>query len=275
MNPPQPGPQQINLAVITGATSGIGAAFARQLAATHQTLWLIGRREEKLKQLAAGLQEKHDVDPVVIIMDLSDPAVIDDLAVKIRNQPRLSFLVNNAGYAEDGVFHEMDWQKHDDIMHVHVQATLKLSHAALNVMAANGNGSIINVSSIAAFVPTPSSPLYGPTKAFVRSLSESLAIIYDGSGIRIQALCPGYTITDFHERLGLDPDTFYRKSGLMRAWTSEYTVKQSLTDLRQGKIVSVPGWNYRLLLMLLRRLPLTWLHKTAASGDKSHRLKQE
>ena len=96
----------------------------------------------------------------------------------------------------------MDWQKHDDIMHVHVQATLKLSHAALNVMAANGNGSIINVSSIAAFVPTPSSPLYGPTKAFVRSLSESLAIIYDGSGIRIQALCPGYTITDFHERLG-------------------------------------------------------------------------
>ncbi len=275
MNPPQPGPQQINLAVITGATSGIGAEFARQLAATHQTLWLIGRREEKLKQLAAGLQEKHGADPVVMIKDLSDPAVIDDLAVKIRNQPRLSFLVNNAGYAEDGVFHEMDWQKHDDIMHVHVQATLKLSHAALNVMAANGSGSIINVSSIAAFVPTPSSPLYGPTKAFVRSLSESLAIIYDGSGIRIQALCPGYTITDFHERLGLDPDTFYRKSGLMRAWTSEYTVKQSLTDLRQGKIVSVPGWNYRLLLMLLRRLPMTWLHKRAARGDKSHRPEQE
>ena len=87
MNPPQPGPQQSNLAVITGATSGIGAEFARQLAATHQTLWLIGRREEKLKQLAAGLQKKHGVDPVVMIMDLSDPAVIDDLAVKIRNQP--------------------------------------------------------------------------------------------------------------------------------------------------------------------------------------------
>ena len=271
MNPPQ----QSNLAVITGATSGIGAEFARQLAATHQTLWLIGRREEKLKQLAAGLQEKHDVEPVVMIRDLSDPAVIDDLAVKIRNQPGLSFLVNNAGYAEDGVFHEMDWQKHDDIMHVHVQATLKLSHAALNVMAANGNGSIINVSSIAAFVPTPGSPLYGPTKAFVRSLSESLAIMYEDRGIRIQALCPGYVITDFHEKLGIDPDTFYRKSGLMRALTSEYTVKQSLIDLQQGKIVSVPGWNYRLILMLLRRLPLTWLYKRAARGDKSHRLGQE
>lgn len=264
-----------SLAVITGATSGIGAEFARQLAATHQTLWLIGRREEKLKQLAAELQKKHNVDPVVMIMDLSDPAVIDDLAMKIRNQSGLSFLVNNAGYAEDGIFHKMNWKKHDDIMHVHVQATLKLSYAALNVMAANGHGSIINVASVAAFVPTPSSPLYGPTKAFVRSLSESLAITYEDNGIRIQALCPGYVITDFHEKIGLDPDTFYRKSGPMRALTSEYTVRQSLIDLQRGKIVSVPGWNYRLIVMLLRRLPLEWLYSRARRGDKSHRPEQE
>ena len=90
-----------------------------------------------------------------------------------------------------------------DIMQVHVQATLKLSYAALNVMSANGNGSIINVSSVASFMPTPSSPLYGPTKAFIRSLSETLAIRYNDSNIRIQALCPGYTITDFHEKIGL------------------------------------------------------------------------
>ena len=265
----------IRLAVITGASSGIGAEFARQLAATHQALWLVGRREEKLKQLAAELQKKHDVDPVVMIMDLSDPAVIDELAEKIRNQPGLSFLVNNAGYAEDGIFHKMDWKKHDDIMHVHVQATLKLSYAALHVMAANGNGSIINVSSVAAFVPTPTSPLYGPTKAFIRSLSESLAITYEDNGIRVQALCPGYTITDFHEKIGLDPDTFYQKSGLMRALTSEYTVRQSLVDLQRGKIVSVPGWNYRLIVMLLRRLPLDWLYIRARKGDKSHRPRQE
>ena len=260
-----------SLAVITGATSGIGAEFARQLAATHQALWLIGRREEKLNHLAAGLQKKHDVDPVVMIMDLSDPAVIDDLAAKIRNQPRLSFLVNNAGYAEDGIFHEMAWQKHDDIMHVHVQATLKLSYAALNVMAANGNGSIINVSSVASFIPTPGSPLYGPTKAFIRSLSETLATRYEDSDIKIQALCPGYTITDFHERIGLDPDTFYRKSGFVRAWTSEYVVRKSLNDLQRGKTVSVPGWNYQVAVMLLRRLPLAWLHKMAGGDNMSHR----
>ena len=228
-----------------------------------------------MKQLAAELQKKHNVDPVVMIMDLSDPAVIDDLAMKIRNQSGLSFLVNNAGYAEDGIFHKMNWKKHDDIMHVHVQATLKLSYAALNVMAANGHGSIINVASVAAFVPTPSSPLYGPTKAFVRSLSESLAITYEDNGIRIQALCPGYVITDFHEKIGLDPDTFYRKSGPMRALTSEYTVRQSLIDLQRGKIVSVPGWNYRLIVMLLRRLPLEWLYSRARRGDKSHRPEQE
>ena len=178
-------------------------------------------------------------------MDLSDPVVIDDLAAKVRNQSRLSTLVNNAGYAEDGDFHEMDWHKHEDIMQVHVQATLKLSYAALNVMAANGNGSIINVSSVASFMPTPSSPLYGPTKAFIRSLSETLAIRYNDSNIRIQALCPGYTITDFHEKIGLDPDKFYRESGFLRAWTSEYTVRKSLNDLERGKIVSVPGWNYQ------------------------------
>lgn len=259
------------LAVITGATSGIGAEFARQLAATHEALWLIGRREEKLKQLAAGLQNKHGVTPVVMLMDLSSPAVIDELAARMRNQPGLGTLVNNAGYAEDGAFHEMDWQKHDDIMNVHVQATLKLSYAALSVMAANGSGSIINVSSVASFMPTPNSPLYGPTKAFLRSLSETLAIWYEDSGIKIQALCPGYTITDFHEKIGLDPDAFYRKSGLVRAWTSEYVVRKSLDDLRRGKIVSVPGWNYRLMVMLLRRLPLGWLHWMAGRGDKSHR----
>ena len=259
------------LAVITGATSGIGAEFARQLSATHQTLWLIGRREEKLNQLAVELQRKHDVEPVVMIMDLSAPAVIDDLAVKIRNQPRLSVLVNNAGYAEDGIFHEMDWQKHDDIMHVHVQATLKLSHAALNVMAANDNGSIINVSSVASFMPTPGSPLYGPTKAFIRSLSETLAIRYSDSGIKIQALCPGFTITDFHEKIGLEPEQFYKKSGFARAWTSEYVVRKSLDDLQRGKAVSVPGWNYQVGVMLLRRLPLAWLHKMVGGDNMSHR----
>ena len=265
-----PGPLP-ELAVITGATSGIGAEFARQLAASHKTLWLIGRREQKLNQLAEELRSEHDVDAQVMIMDLSDQSIIDQLAEQLQQQTRLSTLINNAGYAEDGDFHELDWQKHKDIMNVHVGATLKLSYAALNVMSANAQGNIINVSSVASFLPTPSSPLYGPTKAFVRSLSETLAVNYKDRNIKIQALCPGFTITDFHEKIGIEPDSFYKDRGLMRAWSSEYVVKKSLRDLQRGKVVSVPGWNYQLIVMLLRRLPINCLQWMAGKGSKNHR----
>lgn len=265
-----PGPLS-ELAVITGASSGIGAEFARQLAASHKTLWLIGRRQQKLKQLAEQLRSNFAVDAQVMIMDLSDQSVIDQLAVQLQQQKHLSMLINNAGYAEDGDFHELDWQKHKDIMNVHVEATLKLSYAALKVMAANGQGAIINVSSVASFLATAKSPLYGPSKAFVRSLSETLAVNYKEQNIKIQALCPGFTITDFHEKIGLDPASFYKDHGIMRSWSSEYVVRKSLHDLQRGKVVSVPGWNYQLIVMLLRRLPISWLLRMAASGDKSHR----
>ncbi|MFT5133303.1 MAG: short-subunit dehydrogenase [Gammaproteobacteria bacterium] len=259
------------LAVITGATSGIGAEFARQLAQTHKTLWLIGRREQKLNQLAENLRSRYGIEALVMIMDLSDQSLIDELASQLQEQTQLSTLVNNAGYAEDGDFHKLDWRLHQDIMNVHVDATLKLSYAALKVMSSNGQGTIINVSSVASFLPTPNSPLYGPTKAFIRSFSETLAVKYKAHNIRIQALCPGFTITDFHEKIGLDPDSFYKDRGIMRAWSSEFVVKKSLLDLQKGKVVSVPGWNYKLIVMLLRILPISWISRMVSGGDTSHR----
>jgi short-subunit dehydrogenase len=185
------------LAVITGATSGIGAEFARQLAATHKTLWLIGRREQKLNQLAENLRTQHGIEAHVMIMDLSEQSVIDQLASQLQEQNQLSTLVNNAGYAEDGEYHKLDWRLHQDIMNVHVEATLKLSYAALQVMTANKQGSIINVSSVASFLPTSSSPLYGPTKAFIRSFSESLAIKYKD----YNHYCPVKEINDYDNSL--------------------------------------------------------------------------
>ena len=259
------------LAVITGASSGIGAEFARQLAPTHKTMWLIGRREEKLRSLAKYLDKEHSVDARCMMLDLSDINNIDELASELSGENGLDILVNNAGYAEDGEYHSLDWQKHEDIMNVHVTATMKLSHAALKTMVKNSSGSIINVASVASFIPTPSSPLYGPTKAFLRSFSESLASVYKDKGIQIQALCPGYTITDFHEKIGLDPKAFYKERGLMRSWTSEYVVGESLRDLSRGKIVSIPGWNYKLVVGLLRRLPLSWIGPIISGGNKSHR----
>lgn len=259
------------LAVVTGATSGIGAEFARQLAIGHQEIWLIGRREEKLQQLSAELAERYQCDAKVMIRDLGDREVIAQLAAEMVEQEHLTTLINNAGYAEDGDFHAMEWQQHDAIMNVHVDATLRLSHAALSVMVPRNRGDIINVASVASFIPTPSSPLYGPTKTYIRALSETLAAKYNNGSIRIQALCPGFTITDFHERIGIDPKTFYKSSGLMRSWTSSFVVNCSLEDLDRGRAVSVPGWNYKLAVAVLRHLPL-WSFPVLFGGKKkSHR----
>ncbi|NKB36906.1 MAG: SDR family NAD(P)-dependent oxidoreductase [Gammaproteobacteria bacterium] len=259
------------IAIITGASSGIGAEFSRQLFSSHDELWLIGRREEKLNQLASELRSRSEVRVIVKILDLSDPHVIENLASLVESESGLETLVNNAGYAEDGQFNIVDWQKHHDLMTVHVDATLRLSHSALKVMTAKGRGSIINVSSVASFVPTPNSTLYGASKSFIRSFSEALAIENKDNEIRIQALCPGFTITDFHEKLGLNPDKFYKKRGMIRSWTSEYVVAESLKDLNKGKVVSVPGWNYKLMVMLLRRLPITLLLWMLGRGDATHR----
>ena len=259
------------LAVITGATSGIGAEFARQLAPTHERLWLLGRRQEKLEQLARQLEKDFKVTASVKILDLSDPGTIENLAQELLAETELYTLVNNAGYAEDGFFHETEWQKQNQLVNVHIEATLRLSHAALQVMPEHDGRCIINVSSVASFIPTPASTLYGATKALIRNFSEALAVENHKRGIRVQALCPGFTITDFHEKLGLNPDKFYKKRGIMRSWTSEYVVRESLKDLAAGRVVSVPGWNYKLLVMVLRRLPIRFHLWLLGRGDISHR----
>lgn len=259
-----------SLAVITGASSGIGAEFARRLAESHTHLWLVGRRAAQLSELAAEL-ETQDISVRTLVMDLSESQNIEALADQIRQQPDLKTLINNAGYAMDGLFASMKWDSHERLQRVHVDCTLKLSYAALNVMSENNSGQIVNVSSTAAFLPTPASPLYGPTKAYLRVLSESLALAYADQGIRIQALCPGFTRTFFHERMGINTGKFYRTHGLLRALTPQQVVDRSLNDLRQGRILSIPGWNYRVLVFLLRHLPIKWLYRIASSGRRSAR----
>lgn len=257
------------LAVITGATSGIGEAFAYELARDHDHIWLVGRRAEQLQKVQYRLKHEFSVAADVLILDLAQPEKISQLAQAMQTQPALATLVNNAGYAQDGRYHEMPWQEHEDLMTVHIQATIRLTYAALKVMVSNGRGAIINVASVASWIPTPKSPLYGPTKAFIRSFSESLAADYRSQGIRIQGLCPGFTVTDFHSKMGLDPAKAYKKSGLTKAWSSQFTARASLRDLEKGKVVSVPGWNYKLLTALIRCAPHQLLGSLAS--NRSHR----
>ena len=246
-------------ALITGGTSGIGAAFARRLAAEGHDVILTGRRESQLAALCRELEEQHGISATFATGDLARAEDRQALEDRIHSLPRLDVLVNNAGYAEDGRFGDIDWARHRALLDVHVLATMQLTHAALPRLLEQ-RGTVINVASVASWLPTPQSALYGPTKAFVRSFSETLALSYHPEGLKVQALCPGFTVTDFHEKLGIDPASFYRSKGLMRAWTADQVVERSRRDLARGRIVCIPGWNYRLIVTALRHLPMSLLH---------------
>ena len=250
----------MKLAVITGGTSGIGRTFAFALARQGLNVWIVGRRSADLTKTAQEIEQQFAVSCRPIVCDLSVESELDQLITMMRSETGIEFLINNAGYADDGAFHAMQMDQHRAQMDVHMLAPTKLTHAVLPVMLANKHGSIINVSSVASFMPTPSSPLYGPTKAYLRSFTESLALAYAHTPIRFQALSPGFTVTDFHTRMGLRPEDVYRNKGLFRSYGSKEVVEQSLRDLDRGRVVSIYGFNYRFLVGLMRRLPFTWLY---------------
>lgn len=257
------------LAVITGATSGIGAAYAEAFAQRGYNLLLTGRRDKELNALAERLTREYDVDVTLKLGDLSDPDDLQALTDTITELPALDALVNNAGYAEDGRLGDVEWAKHQALLDVHVTATTKLTHAALPSLL-EAKGILINVASVASWLPTAESVLYGPTKAYVRSFTESVGLAYRSDGLKALALCPGFTITDFHSRMGINPDTFYKEKGFTRAWSAEQVVAQSFKDIDRGRLISVQGWNYKLLVFLVRHLPMNWVF-AALGRSKSAR----
>jgi len=245
------------LAVITGASSGIGESFAHHLSKDHDSIWLCGRNESALSIVASDISKRYGVETKIVLSDLSKASDITSLSKELRSV-EVSTLVNNAGYAEDGAFDEIPLTKHKALMRVHVEAPLAFCHAVLPKMKLSQSGSIINVASVASWIASPASPLYAPSKTFLRSFSETLAADYFKHGIKIQALCPGFTITEFHKKMGINVDDFYKSSGFMRSWTADYVVQSSLKDLETGASVSIPGWNYKLIVFALRHLPM-WI----------------
>lgn len=255
------------LAVITGATSGIGAAYAERLAADGYRLLLTGRREAELAAVCDHLRDRYPVEVEYRIVDLAEADQREALVQEVTLLPRLDALINNAGYADDGRFGDVNWSRHRALLDVHVLSTLQLTHAALpNLIRARGL--VINLASVASWLPTPHSALYGPTKTFVRAFTETLALSYKREGLRALAVCPGFTVTDFHERLGLDPESFYKHRGLTRAWSAEAVVARSFKDLARGRVLSIQGWNYRLIVAVLRHLPVRWLHAGLARSGR-------
>lgn len=250
-------------ACITGATSGIGAAFARRFASEGYALFLTGRRKDKIQSLAEEISKKYRVEADVEIVELSDMGQLEALALKLSRMKNLEFLVNNAGFGAVGFFHREDFSTHEKMLKVHCLATIKLTHAVLPNMIAEGRGKIINVSSLSAFSPFPTNAVYAASKSFILLFSESIHLELQGTGVKIQALCPGIARTDFHERAGYDRKKIYRDKGLLRAMSAEEVVDISLKCLKKDKVLCIPGLNYRFISIFPKILPKYVIYRIA------------
>ncbi len=234
-------------AFITGASAGIGAEYARQLAAQHTNLYLLARRKEKLEALAAQLRHEHSVNIEIVQLDLSKPEDVALAEVKIATISDLDLLVNNAGFGSTGHFYDPDPKQHYDMLQVHVNASVHLAHAALPGMVAHHQGYIVNVASVAAFYPF-GSVLYPSTKAFLVSFTQSLQTELYGTGVHVQALCPGFTYTEFHDVTHMDRSIVPKFMWL----SAETVVRTSLKALPRRSLIVVPGWQYRFFVLIAR-----------------------
>ena len=239
------------VALITGASSGIGAEYARQLARAGYDLILVARRRERLESLAEALRTEHGVMVEVLPADLSLPEEAARVAARIVSLPALDFLINNAGFGRSGDFAGSDLEGQLAMAHVHVDATLRLTRAALPGMLARGRGAVVNVASVMAFYPLPGSATYVATKSALVGFTRSLHTELQGTGVRVQALCPGFTRTEFHDAANM---AIRQAPGF--AWLSpEKVVAHSLRDLAADAAVSVPGMGYAALVGIAGLLP--------------------
>jgi short-subunit dehydrogenase len=257
------------LAVVTGASSGIGATFAHTLAARGYDLALVARRQDRLQQMADKLSGKFHVNCTVLKADLTDDAELRTVEDFLAGAVNLQLLVNNAGFGSMGRFSEAPIGSQDAMHRLHVLATMRLTHAALRNLTARNTGAIINVASVAAYVPRPGSTSYYATKAWMNCFTECiyLELKTSGSQVRIQSLCPGFTYTEFHDVLGVE------RNFISGGWwmSSEDVVKESLEGLEQGKLFVIPGWRYKLLVSLLRLMPRSVVHYALTRGPASLR----
>ena len=237
------------VALITGASSGIGSVFARKLAARGYDLILLARREDRLRDLAAELPTKASV----VIADLSHEEGIAVAERAIRDCGRLDLLVNNAGFGTLGRFWEADLEGQKRMHEVHVIATMRLTHAALAQMVPRGKGGVISVSSIAAFGQSAGNVSYCATKAWINSFTEGLDMELRAihSPVKVQALCPGFTVTEFHDAMGMDR----RKIPGFLWLKADDVVETSLEAYDRGKVIVIPGWKYKIVAFLGEHAP--------------------
>ncbi|QWZ08569.1 SDR family oxidoreductase [Nocardioides panacis] len=237
------------LALVTGPTAGIGLSFAHQLAASGHDLVLVSRTRDRLEKLAAEVRERYGVEADVIVADLGDRAALAAVEARLADASRpVDLLVNNAGFGLKEKFLDNSVEDEQYLLDVLVSAVLRLTHAALGPMVQRGSGSIVNVSSVAGYLPRGT---YSAAKAYVTSLSEWADLTYRDRGVRVMALLPGFTKTEFHARMDVS-----RESAPSWMWLDvDRLVADALRDLRRGRTISVPSRRYKVLAAAAKYTP--------------------
>ncbi|MCF6526172.1 SDR family oxidoreductase [Streptomyces sp. JJ36] len=251
-------------ALITGATAGIGAAFARRLARDGHDVVLVARNTERLREQAAELHDQHGVEASVLTADLSGERGIAALGERVGDRDRpVDLLVNNAGFGTKGRFLEVPMADELTMLRVHCEAVLRSTAAAAEAMRDRGRGGIVNVASVAAFLPRGT---YGASKAWITQFTQGVANDMAGTGVRLMALCPGFVRTEFHTRAGMDaegvPGWMWLDAGRV--------VDAALADLARGRTLSIPDPRYKALMGLTRLAPRGVLARVSSRAGRDY-----
>ncbi len=258
------------LAVVTGASAGIGREFCEQLAGRDYDLLLVARDSGRLADLAADLSRRFGVSAESFPADLSTDEGVTQLVRRISASSGIALLVNNAGFGTRQVLAQAPTEEQEAMVRLHVLAPMRLTQAVLPILLRNRAGAVINVSSVASFIYSAGNINYCATKAYLTTFTEGLAAELVGTGVQAQALCPGFTRSEFHRRMKVTADRLPRYMWMQ----ASAVVRASLRALdRGGPVVCVPGFRNQLLVLLIRLFPrrllgwVTSLRKARGTTD--------
>jgi short-subunit dehydrogenase len=247
--------------LITGASSGIGYELAHVFARNKFNLVMVARSEDKLKQLQKNLIEKHAVLVDIFGLDLSVMSNIDTLCAGLQAKGiGVDILVNNAGFGDFGIFYKRDWKKEEMMLNLNINALTYLTRLFLPMMVKNKYGKILNVASVAAFMPGPLMSVYHATKAYVLSFSMAIANELKGSGVTVTTLCPGPTVSGFQDAASLGDSVFFKGK---RVPTSAMVAEFGYKALMKGKLKAVHGFIYKMMVFFIPFFSVKFITSTA------------